>query len=111
MNAATDIDQETEEESKIHQWRSRMLNQEETGPSNGSRDTTNLPGDHAWSKMRMKSLIEEKNSLKRVDHADQFWWNIEGKEGEDQRMTRKFSIIEDLLFSNKNSRGRTGSVY
>ena len=54
MNAATDIDQETEEESKIHQWRSMMLNQEETGPSNGNRDTTNLPGDHAWSKMRMK---------------------------------------------------------
>ena len=26
------------------------LNQEETGPSNGNRDTTSLPGDQALSK-------------------------------------------------------------
>ena len=33
MNAATDGDQQTEAESRIHQFRSMTLNQEETGPS------------------------------------------------------------------------------
>ena len=48
VNAATDIDQQTEEESSIHQWRSMTLNQEETGLSNGNRDTTSLLGDKTW---------------------------------------------------------------
>ena len=45
VNAATDIDQQTEAESGIHQWRSVTLSQEENGPSNGKRYTTNLLGD------------------------------------------------------------------
>ena len=32
LNAATDINQQTEGESRIHQWRSMTLNQEESGP-------------------------------------------------------------------------------
>ena len=50
VNAATDIDQQTDGESRIQQWRSMALNQEETGPSNGNRDTTSLLGDQTWSK-------------------------------------------------------------
>ena len=50
INTATDVDQQTEGESRIHQWRSMALNQEETGPSNGNRDTTSLLGDQTWSK-------------------------------------------------------------
>ena len=49
VNAPTDVDQQTEGESRIHQWRSMTLNQEETGLSNGNKDTS-LPGDQAWSK-------------------------------------------------------------
>ena len=45
VNAATDIDQQTEAESGIHQWRSMTLNQEENGPSNGNKYTTSLLGD------------------------------------------------------------------
>ena len=48
VNAATDIDQPTEGESRIHQWRSMTLNQEETGPSNGNRDTKSLLDDQTW---------------------------------------------------------------
>ena len=48
VNAATDIDQQTEKESRIHQWRSMTLNQEETGPSNGNRDTKSLLDDQTW---------------------------------------------------------------
>ena len=50
VNAATDIDQQTEGESRIHQWRSMTLNQEENGTSNGNRYTTSLLGDQTWSK-------------------------------------------------------------
>ena len=50
VNIATDIDEQTEGESRIHQWRSMTLNQEETGPSNGNIDTKNLVGDQTWSK-------------------------------------------------------------
>ena len=50
VNAATDIDQQTDGESRIQQWRSMALSQEETGPSNGNRDTTSLLGDQTWSK-------------------------------------------------------------
>ena len=78
VSAATAIDQETEEESKIHQWRSMMLNQVGTGPSNANRDTENLPGDQAWSKRDRADENEvngvsnrRKTSLKRVDHKDQ----------------------------------------
>ena len=42
VNAAADIDQQTQGESRIHQWRSMNLGQEETVPSNGNRDTTSL---------------------------------------------------------------------
>ena len=48
VHAATDIDQPTEGESRIHQWRSMTLNQEETGPSNGNRDTKSLLDDQTW---------------------------------------------------------------
>ena len=50
VNAATDIDQQTEAESGIHQWRSMTLNQEENGPSNDNKYTTSLLGDQTWSK-------------------------------------------------------------
>ena len=50
VNAATYIDEQTEEESTIHQWRSMTLNQEQTGPSNGNRDTKSLLDDQTWSK-------------------------------------------------------------
>ena len=50
VNAATDIDQQTEGESRIHQWRSMTLNQRKTGLSNCNRDTTSLLGDQTWSK-------------------------------------------------------------
>ena len=50
VNAATDIDQPTEGESRIHQWRSMTLNQEETGLSYGNRDTTSLLGNQNCSK-------------------------------------------------------------
>ena len=50
VNAATDIDQQTAEESRIHQWRSMTLNQEETSLSNGNRDTTSLLGDQTRAK-------------------------------------------------------------
>ena len=49
-NAATDVDQQIEGELMVHQWRSTTLSQEETGPPNGNRDTTSLPGDQTWSK-------------------------------------------------------------
>ena len=45
VNAATDIDQQTKGEARVHQWRSTTLSQEENGPSNGKRYTTNLLGD------------------------------------------------------------------
>ena len=32
-NVATDVDQQIEGQSRVHQWRSTTLNQEETGPS------------------------------------------------------------------------------
>ena len=47
VNAATDVDQQTDGESRVHRWRSMTVNQEETGASNGNRDTTNLPRDQA----------------------------------------------------------------
>ena len=49
VNAANDVDQNTEGESRIHQWRSMTLNQQEAGPLNDHRDTVSLPGEQAWS--------------------------------------------------------------
>ena len=39
VNAATDVDQQTQVESRIHHWRSMTLIQEKTGLPNGSRST------------------------------------------------------------------------
>ena len=81
VNAANDVDQKTEGESRIHQWRSMTLNQQETGPLNGHRDTTSLPGDQAWSNRDqanwdfMESPLEEENSLKRVEYTEQHYCN------------------------------------
>ena len=47
VNATTDVDQQTEGEPRIHQWRSMTLNQEEADLSNGNRDTISLPGYQA----------------------------------------------------------------
>ena len=79
VNAATDIDQQTEGKSRIHLWRSMALSQEETGPSNGSRDTTGLLeirlGQRQIRLMRMEGMspLEEEGSLKRVKHAEQHY--------------------------------------
>ena len=48
VNAATDIDQQTERESRIHQCKSMTLNQEGTGLSNSKRDKRSLIGDQDW---------------------------------------------------------------
>ena len=37
VNATTDVDKQTEGESRIHQWRSMTPSQEEAGPSNGNK--------------------------------------------------------------------------
>ena len=71
VNAATDIDQQAEEESRIHQWRSMALNHEETGPLNGNRDTTSLLGDQTWSKrenrlMRIKWMMASLEKKKKA---------------------------------------------
>ena len=44
VNADTDIDQQTEAESWIHQWRSMTFNKAENGPSNDKKYTTSLLG-------------------------------------------------------------------
>ena len=116
VNAAADIDQQTQGESRIHQWRSKNLGQEETVPSNGNRDTTSLPGDQAWLKRDQadeneangvsasRRNLTEKGRTYRAKLLKERRQKING------RMMRKCNIIEDLLFSNKNRIARTGSV-
>ena len=108
VNAATDIDQQTEGESRIYQWRSMALNQEETGPSNGNRDTASLLGDQTWSK-RDQADENEVNDVstrrrKLTEKGRTYIATLlkERREKINGRMMRKCSIIEDLLLSNKN---------
>ena len=108
MNVATDIDEQTEGKSRIHQWRSMALNQEETGPSNGNRDTTNLLGNHTWSKRDQADENEENDvSTRRRKFTEKIrayraTLLNERREKINGRMIRKCSIIKDLLLSNKN---------
>ena len=108
VNAATDIDQQTEEESRIHQWRSMTLNQEETGPSNGNRDTTSLLGDQTWSKRdqadenEVNDVSTRRRKLTEKGRACIATLLKERREKINGRMMRKCSIIEDLLLSHKN---------
>ena len=107
VNVATDIDQQTEGKSRIHQWRSMALFQEETGPSNGTSDTTNLLGKHTWSKRNQADENEVNDvSTRRRKLTEKIRAYIatllkERREKINGRI-RKSSIIEDLLLSNKN---------
>ena len=108
VNAATDIDQQTEEESRIHQWRSMTLKHEETGPSNGNRDTTSLLGDQTWSKRdqadenEVNEVSTRRRKLTEKGRAYRAVLLKERREKINGRMMRKCSIIVDLLRSNKN---------
>ena len=109
VNATTDIDQQTEGESKIHQSRSMTLNQEETGPSNGNRDTTSLLGDQTWSKREQTDenkvndgFTRRKRKLTEKGRAYTATLLKERRDEINGRMMRKIIIIEDLLLSNKN---------
>ena len=108
LHAATDIDQQTEGESRIYQWRSMALNQEETGPSNGNRDTASLLGDQTWSKRdqadenEVNDVSTRRRKLTEKGRACIATLLKERREKINGRMMRKCSIIEDLLLSNKN---------
>ena len=108
VNAATDIDQQTEEESSIHQWRSMTLNQEETGLSNGNKDTTSLLGDQTRLKRdqagedEMNEVSIGRRKLSEMGTAYRATLLKEKREKISESMIRKCSIIEDFLFSNKN---------
>ena len=106
--AATDADQQTDGESRIHQWRSMTLNQEETGLSNGKRDTASLLGDQTWLKRdqagedEMNEVSIGRRKLSEMGAAYRATLLKERREKISERMMRKCSIIEDCLFSNKN---------
>ena len=108
VNAATDIDQQTEAESRIHQWRLMTLSQEETGPSNGNRDTTSRLGDQVWSKRdqadenEVNGVSTRRRKLTEKGRAYRTTSLKERREKINGRMMRKCSVIKDLLFSNKN---------
>ena len=108
VNASTDIDQQTEGESRIHQWRLMTLSQEETGPSNGNRDTTSLLGDQVWSKRDqadengVNGVSTRRRKLTEKGRAYRATSLKERREKINGRMMRKCSVIKDLLFSNKN---------
>ena len=108
VNAATDIDQQTEGESRIHQWRSMTLNQRKTGLSNCNRDTTSLLGDQTWSKRdqadenKVNEVSTRRRKLTEKGTACTATLLKERREKINGTMTRKCSIIEDLLLSNKN---------
>ena len=108
LHAATDIDQQTEGESRIYQWRSMALNQEETGPSNGNRDTASLLGDQTWSKRdqadenEVNDVSTRRRKLTEKGRAYRATLLKERREKINGRMMRKCSIIEYLLLSNKN---------
>ena len=108
VNAATDIDQQTEGESRIHQWRSMTLNQRKTGLSNCNRDTTSLLGDQTWSKRdqadenEVNDVSTRRRKLTEKGRAYRATLLKERREKISGRMMRKSSIIKDLLLSNKN---------
>ena len=103
VNAATDVDQQTEGEPRIHQWRGMTLHQEEIGPSNGNGDMTSLPGDQAWSKRDQadenkvngvstrRRKLTEKVMAYRAMLLKARWERINGG------MMRKCNVTEDLL--------------
>ena len=99
---------QTEGESRIHQWRSMTLNQEKTGSSNGNRGTTSLPGNQAWSKRDQADENEvtgvSSRRTKLTDKGSAYTTTVlkERREKINRRMMKKCSIVEDLLFSNKN---------
>ena len=107
-NAPTDIDQQTEGKSSIHKWRSMTLSQEETGASNGNRYTESLLSDQTWSKWdqadenEVNEVSTRRRKLTEKSRAYRATLLEERREKIHGRMTRKSSIIEDLLFSNKN---------
>ena len=107
VNAATDIDQQTEGESRIHQWRSMTLNQRKTGLSNCNRDTTSLLGDQTWSKRdqadenEVNDVSTRRKKLTEKIRAYTATLLKERREKINGRI-RKCSITEDLLLSNKN---------
>ena len=84
------------------------LNQEEIGPSNGNTDTTTLPGDKAWSKRdqadenEVNGVSTRRRKLTEKGRAYRATLLKERRQKINGSMTRKCSIIEDLLFSNKN---------
>ena len=108
VKAAIDIDQQTEGESRIHHWRSMALNQEETGPPNGNRDTTSLLGVQTWSKREqadeneVNDVSTRRRKLTEKSKAYRATLLKERREKINGRMMRKSSIIENLLLSNKN---------
>ena len=108
VNAATDIDQQTERESSIHQWRSMALNQVETCLSTGNRDTTSLFGDQTWSKRdqadenEVSDVSTRRRKLTEKGRAYRATLLKERREKISGRMMRKSSITKDLLLSNKN---------
>ena len=85
------------------------LNQEETGPSTVIRGTTSLSGGQAWLK-RDQADENEVNGVSSIrgKFTEKGWtYRVvailkERREKINGSMVRKFSIIEDLLFSNKN---------
>ena len=107
VKAAIDIDQQTEGESRIHHWRSMALNQEETGPPNGNRDTTSLLGVQTWSKREqadeneVNDVSTRRRKLTEKGRACRATLLKERREKINGRMMRKCNIIKDLL-SNKN---------
>ena len=96
------------------------LNQEETGPSNGNRDTTSLPSDQTWSKRNQA----DKNEMNRVStrrrkltekgrayRAYKATLLKERREKINGRMMVKCSMIEEKTKQKQNCcRRRTGSV-
>ena len=84
------------------------LNKEETGRSNGNRDTTSLLGDQIRSKRdqadenEVNDVSTRRRKLTEKGRACRATLLKERREKINGRMMRKCSIIEDLLFSNKN---------
>ena len=103
VKAAIDIDQQTEGESRIHQWRSMALNQEETELSNGNRDATSLLGIQTWSKRdqadenELNDVSTRTRKLTEKGRAYRATLLNERREKVSGRMMRKCSIIKDLL--------------
>ena len=84
------------------------LNKEETGRSNGNRDTTSLLGDQIRSKRdqadenEVNDVSTRRRKLTEKSKAYRATLLKEKREKINGRMMRKSSIIENLLLSNKN---------